>query len=213
MKTTTAKSVQITAVLAGLLLVSCGKSTPEAAKPAAPEAPKPAVMSDSKVEAAILDALTPTAPPAPTPPATTAQDEEVRDILAKYPGKNATELLSVPEVNQKLGSILGKLGQDKVLQSRINTTVDLAAQIKGLDGPPGSARLDLDIAKYDQARTARMLQAVLSDDPKQLVGFLVGEIGEAAPDLSYGGMDRAPNGVSIVPNPPAVAAPKTDQPE
>jgi len=195
--------------VATLALAACGKS-PETAQPAAPVAPKPAVMSDSKVEAAILDALT------QAPPALATSDElaqEAQAILAQYPGKNAIELLNVPAVNQKLASVLAKLGQDKGLQGRINTTVDLAAQIKGLDGPPGSARLDLDIKGYDQARTARMLQAVLSDDPKQLVGFLVGEIGEAAPDLSYGGMDRAPNGVSIVPNPPAAATPKSDQPE
>jgi hypothetical protein len=62
-----------------------------------------------------------------------------------------------------------------------------------------------------------MLQAALSEDPQQLVAFLVGEIGEAAPDLSFGGMERAPNGVSIVPNPAAqlpAGTPKTpDQPD
>lgn len=202
------------ALLAAVIaLAACGKS-PEAAKPAVPEAPKPAVMSDSKVEAAILDALTPAAPPAPAPMTAAEVDEEVLAILAENPGKNATELLNVPVVNQKLASILAKLGQDKALQARINSTVDLAAQFTGLDGPPGSARLDLDITKYDQARTARMLQAVLSEDPGQLVGFLVGEIGEATPDISYGGMSRAPNGVSIVPNAPPAAPPvKTDSPE
>jgi hypothetical protein len=77
----------------------------------------------------------------------------------------------------------------------------------------GAARLDLDIKGYDKARTSRMLQAALSEDPNQLVAFLVGEIGEAAPDISYGGMERAPNGVAIVPNPAAATTPKTDLPD
>jgi len=200
---------RVALLAAAIALAACGK-TPETAAPPAPAAPTPVVMSDGKVEAAFMDVLTPATPAAPVPMAAAEVNEEVLAILAQNPGLNATELLSVPAVNQKLASILTKLGQDKALQGRINSTVDLAAQFTGLDGPPGSARLDLDIAKYDQARTARMLQAVLSEDPKQLVGFLVGEIGEATPDISFGGMSRAPNGVSIVPNAPAA---KTEQPE
>jgi hypothetical protein len=37
--------------------------------------------------------------------------------------------------------------------------------------------------------------------PKNIVNFLEGEIGEAVPDIAYGGVERAPNGVSIVPDP------------
>ena len=197
-------ALHIATALAMLLLASCGKS-PEAVKPAAPEAPKAAVVSDSKIEAAITEALS-----APTPAAGDLADE-AQAILAQYPGKTATDLLNVPEVNSKLRNLLTKLGQDKPLLARINSSVDLAAQIKGLEG---AAKLDLDMKSYDKARTSRMLQAVLSEEPKQLVAYLVGEIGEAAPDISYGGLDRAPNGVSIVPNPAAApAAPKTHLPD
>ncbi len=194
----------VVAVIAITLLASCGKS-PEAAKPAAPEAPKAAVVSDSKIEAAITEALS-----APAP-AVDDLANEAQAVLAQYPGKTAQDLLNVPEVSTKLRNLLAKLGQDKALLARINSSVDLAAQIKGLEG---AAKLDLDIKGYDKARTSRMLQAVLSEEPKQLVAYLVGEIGEAAPDISYGGLDRAPNGVSIVPNPAATpAAPKTNLPD
>ncbi|MDZ4402326.1 hypothetical protein [Prosthecobacter sp.] len=204
MKTATFHA-SVVAAMAIALLASCGKS-PEAAKPAAPEAPKAAGVSETKLDAAIADALN---APAPVPASASDLENEAKAILAKYPGKTAQDLLNVPEVNQKLRNALAKLSQDKPLLARINSSVDLAAQIKGLEG---SAKLDLDMTKYDQARTTRMLQAVISEDPKQIVSFLVGEIGEAAPDISFGGLDRAPNGVSIVPNPAAAPA-KPDLPD
>lgn len=188
-----------------LLLASCGKS-PEATQAAtAPEAPKPAVVSDSKIEAEISSALTP--PEAVASAADEALKTEADSIISQYPGKTATELLNTPEVKDKLAVAMKKLSADPVLLKQVNSSVDLAAQIKGLDG---AAKLDLDMKSYDQARTSRMLQSVLSEDPQRIVNFLVGEIGEAAPDLSYGGLDRAPNGVAIVPNTiPAAPAPAT----
>ena len=193
-------------IIASLALAACSKKAEEPAPTAA--APKADVVSESRIEAEITQALAGT-PPAP-PPANDLQ-REAEDIFARYPGKSAVDLLNVPEVNQRLRNALTKLSQDKELQQRINSSVDLAAQIKGLEG---AAKLDLDMSKYDQPRTTRMLQAVISEDPKQIVAFLVGEIGEAAPDLSYGGLDRAPNGVSIVPNPAKIPTPpRTDQPE
>jgi len=199
-------------IVAGMALVSCGKKTPEPAKVVeAPAKAAPEVVSDSRIEAEIANALAGTAPA----PVTASADElqrEAEGIIAQYPGKTAADLLNVPEVSVKLRNLLGKLAQDKALQQRINSSVDLAAQIKGLEG---AARLDLDIKGYDKARTSRMLQAALSEDPNQLVAFLVGEIGEAAPDISYGGMERAPNGVAILPNPaaPAAAPAKTEEPD
>ena len=178
-----------------LLMAACNKQEAETKSAAPKEAPKTASISNTDLDAAISDALS---SPAPVPATQVELVDQAASILAKYPGKNASELLSVPEVNESLKIALGKLGQDKVLQAKINSSVDLAAQIKGLEG---AARLDLDMTKYDQARTSRMLQSVLSEDPAQIVSFLIGEIGEAAPDISYGGLDRAPNGVSIVPNP------------
>jgi hypothetical protein len=195
-------------IMTALALASCGKK-PEAAKtPETPAAPKPAVVSDSKIESEISSALT---PPEPTVSAADqALKSEADSIISQYPGKTATELLNTPEVKDKLAVAMKKLGNDPVLLKRVNSTVDLAAQIKGLDG---AAKLDLDMKGYDQARTSRMLQSVLSEEPQRIVDFLVSEIGEAAPDLSYGGLERAPNGVAIVPNTlpaPAAAAPPTD---
>lgn len=193
-------------IITALALASCGKS-PETTKAAtAPEAPKPAVVSDSKIEAEISGALTPAAT---VSPADNALKSEADSIIAQYPGKTATELLNTPEVKDKLAVAMDKLGKDPVLLKRVNSTVDLAAQIKGLEG---AAKLDLDMKGYDQARTSRMLQSVLSEEPQRIVDFLVSEIGEAAPDLSYGGLERAPNGVAIVPNTiPAPAAPPPEE--
>jgi hypothetical protein len=194
-------------IMTALALASCGKS-PEAAKTApAPVAPKPTAVAEARIEAEISSALTPATT---VSPANDALKSEADSIIAHYPGKNATELLNTPEVKDKLSAAMKKLSADPVLTQRVNSTVDLAAQIKGLDG---AAKLDLDMKGYDQARTSRMLQSVLSEDPQRIVNFLVSEIGEAAPDLSYGGLERAPNGVAIVPNTiaaPAAAAPPTD---
>lgn len=199
--------LHIAVALFALTLASCGKKTEESAKAVA--APAPAAVSDTRIESEITNAL---AGAAPAPVAATPGElqREAESIIDKYPGKTAVELLNVPEVGTKLRNLLGKLAQDNALKQRIDGSVTLAAQIKGLEG---AAKLDLDMKSYDKARTSRMLQAALSEDPNQLVAFLVGEIGEAAPDLSFGGMERAPNGVSIVPNPAAPTTPKTDQPD
>ncbi len=194
-------------IIVAMALASCGK-TPEAAKTtSAPEAPKAAVaVAEARIDAEISSALT-----TPASPADEALKSEADSIIANYPGKTATELLATPEVKEKLAVAMKKLSADPVLLKRVNSSVDLAAQIKGMDG---AAKLDLDMKSYDQARTSRMLQSVLSEDPQRIVNFLVSEIGEAAPDLSFGGLDRAPNGVAIVPNTlPAPAAPPATDPE
>ncbi len=196
-------------IIVAVALAACGKS-PEADKAAAaPAAPKPAAVSDAKIEAEISSALS--TPAVTASPAEDALKSEADSIIANYPGKTATELLNTPEVKDKLAVAMKKLSSNPVLLKQVNSSVDLAAQIKGMDG---AAKLDLDMKGYNQARTSRMLQSVLSEDPQRIVNFLVSEIGEAAPDLSYGGLERAPNGVAIVPNTiPAPAAPKTDDPE
>lgn len=187
------------AVLAvAVFVTACGKSTPESTTTAPASAAAPAV-SETRIESEIANALSGTAP-APLPLSAGELEREAETILDKYPAKNAADLLNVPEVTPRLRILLGKLAQDKELQARINSSVDLAAQIAGFEG---SAKLDLDMKGYNRARSSRMLQAALSEDPKQLVAFLVGEIGEATPDISYGGAQRAPNGVSLVPNPSA----------
>ena len=110
--------------------------------------------------------------PAPVP--RTPESEltaQAEDILARYPGKNAVELLNVPEVNEKLRNGLKKLGDDPELGKRISPRVELAAKLKGLEGTPGSARLDLDIKSYDKARTTRMLETCSRRIPSALSAF------------------------------------------
>ena len=178
-------------LLAALALSACGKS--EAPKTAAPApAAKPAV-SEAQLQTEISSALTPET----AKNADEALKNEADDIISRYPGKTATELLNTAEVKDKLVAAMKKLAADPVLMKRVNSTVDLAAQVKGLEG---AAKLDLDMKSYDRSRTSRMLQSVLSEEPQRIVDFLVSEIGEATPDISYGGLDRAPNGVAIVPN-------------
>jgi len=189
-------------VTPALALSACGKTPAPAAKPAVDEAAKPAVtatpaLSERQLEAEIGRALT---------PSRSERDAELVDraeaVLDQYPGKNVTELLNTPEVNASLKVALTKLAENKPLQNQINTTVALAAQMQGLSGAPGSSRLDLDTSKYDHARKSRLLQAVLSEDPRRIVGFLAQEIGEAVPELSFEGVERASNGIAIKENPP-----------
>ncbi len=183
-----------------LSITACGKK--EAPKTSS-EAPKPAAVSDAKIDAAIADALTPSEASAPTQSEVqNGLETQAEDILAKYPNKNAQDLLSVPEVNEALKVGLTKLSKDKGLQDQINNSVALAAKMKGLSGAPGTVGLDLDLKGYDHARKSRMVQAVISEDPKQIVRFLTEEIGEAAPELSFGGAQRASNGVALKETPP-----------
>lgn len=191
------------AVLGLLALTSCGKK--EAPKPTAEtSAPKAAAVSDAQVDAEVMQAL------ADDPKKEAARRGEdlaaqAEDIIAKYANKSPADLLNVPEVNASLKVALTRLGQDKALQNRINSTVELAAKMQGLAGEPGSVRLDMDVKGYDKAQTSRMLQAVLSEDPRQIVNFIVGEVGEATPELSLGGVERASNGVAIKENTPPPA--------
>ncbi|MCX6857989.1 MAG: hypothetical protein NTV80_24140 [Verrucomicrobia bacterium] len=189
------KMPHIIVALLAFALISCGKK--EAPKPTV-EAPKPAAVSEAKIDAAIADALTPAAPTAPSKSDLQAGLEaQAEDILAKHPNKNGQDLLGVPELQEALKAGLTKLSKDKNLQNQINQSVSLAAKMKGLSGEPGTVGLDLDLKGYDHARKSRMVQAVISEDPKQIVRFLTEEIGEAAPELSFGGAPRASNGVAL----------------
>lgn len=174
------------------LCVSCGKKE-EVPAPTAPAVKKESV-SQTQVDAEILKSLA--EPEAPVPESS-PQAEEAESLLAKHPNKTALELLALPEVEKSLKVALTKLGQDKGLQNQMNSSVELAAKLKGLDGTPGSVSLDLDTKNYNRDQKSRMLQAVLSEDPKQLVHFLTEEIGEATPELTYEGVERASNGISI----------------
>lgn len=189
------------AMLAAAAFTACGNKEP--ARPAV-EAPKSAAVSDSKIESMALEALA----PAESRKSSKAElqaglETQAEDILARYPDKNAAELLNVPEVNEALKVGLTRLSKDKRLQDQINNSAAMVAKMQGLSGEPGTVGLDLDIKGYDHARKSRMLQAVMSEDPKQIVRFVTEEVGEAAPELTYGGVQRASNGVAIKETPPA----------
>jgi hypothetical protein len=176
-------------------IVACSKK--EAAKSTV-EATKPTAVSDAKMDALVADALTPETPAADSGSDLQAGLEaQAEDILSKYPNKNGQDLLGVPELQEALKAGLTKLSKDKNLQNQINQSVSLAANMKGLSGEPGTVGLDLDLKGYDRTRKSRMVQAVISEDPKQIVRFLTEEIGEAAPELSFGGAPRASNGVAL----------------
>lgn len=127
--------------------------------------------------------------------------------MNRYPDLNAQELLNVPEVNSKLATALNGLAKNPSLQADINSTVDLAAKFKGLNGAPGSYKLNLDVSVYDDGRTQRMLQAVLSEEPRQVVQFLIEELGEASFEFTFTGADKTSNGIAIDPVPGASPAP------
>ena len=180
------------------LLTACGKK--EAPKPVV-ETTKPAAVSDAKIDAAITDALAPSAPSQSDVDAGLA--EQAEDIIAQYPNKNAVELLALPEVNEALKAGLTKLSQNEKLKEQIENSAAMVAKMQGLSGDPGTVGLDLDIKNYNHAQKSRMLQAVMSEDPKQIVRFITEEVGEAAPELTYGDAARASNGVAIKVTTPA----------
>jgi hypothetical protein len=200
------RAVVVPAVCAlGLTLAACGKkeeSSAAAATPVLEDAPAPAApVSDAD----LLSALAP-----PSAPATPAErplselEDRAWSIMREYPDKNAQDLLNVPEVNPSLVEALKELGNNPELQAHVNASVDLAAKFKGLEGPPGSHQLNLDVTVYDDNRTARLLAAVLSGRAAPVVNFLAEELGEASFEFAITDADKTANGISLqpAPNPP-----------
>jgi hypothetical protein len=178
-------------VVLSLLFASCGKPKPAPSSAAHPSsAPK---VSDAKVEAEMFQTMAEPQPESSADPV----DEKVADIRSRYPGKNAKELLETPEVKAKLGEVLKELSQRKDLQDKLNSTVAAAASFKGLDPTPGRHAFKLDVTGYSDARTDHMLRAVMSGRAANVVDFLVGEVGEATPELTLGGVEKSANGISI----------------
>lgn len=138
-----------------------------------------------------------------TPAADSNISTEVTAIRDKYPEKNAEELLQVPEVKAKLEEMGRVMAEHAEFQKRVDKTVDLAASFIGIEGPPESLKLNMDFKVYSDARTNRMLSAILPGSPQAWIDFVVGEVGEAVADLSYGGLQKSNNGVSIEPLAPA----------
>lgn len=197
--------------LFGVVGPACGKKAASApiAQQETPKVPGQTPQRKSQLDAELLAAL------APTPDETASGEEmdlakEAELVMAKYPEKNAQDLLNVAEVNPKLAEALKGLAADPQLQAAINKSVDLAAYFKGLSGPPGAFKLNLDVKVYDSARTQRMLTAVLSGKPKPVVQFLVDELGEASFEFGFTENNKTQNGISLEPNPNAPPAPPTD---
>lgn len=206
----------VAVALLAIAMSACGKTDVKSESSVKPVAVAPAKASasaseasDTKLDAEISKTLTTSLPAGQSSNSREADlSDQADDILKRYPTKDAVELLNVPEVNEKLKVGLKKLGEDPSLGKQIESTVSLAAKLKGLEGAPGSFRLDMDIKSYDKPRTKRMLETVLSEDPKRIVSFLSEEIGEATPELSLGGAKRASNGVAIEANPTPAPPPK-----
>ena len=191
------------ALAAGALLVACGEQATESAvKPAAAVAVEKTALpqaSSTQLDEELLAALAPA--PGEVMANSAELSEEARRIMDLYPEKNAQELLSVPEVNAPLVAALKELGANEQLQAAINKSVDLAAHFKGLSGPPGSYKLNLDLKAYDPARTQRMLTAVLAGRAKPMVQFLVDEVGEASFEFTFTDAERTSNGIALEKNP------------
>lgn len=199
-------------LLAAFVLSACGKK-PDPVPVAAPAVPPPPAQltpTDTDLLATLNPAATDTASDADEP---TALEREARRVMRLYPDKNAQELLNTPEVNPKLAEALKGLAADPQLQAAINKSVDLAAHFKGLDGPPGSFKLGLDTTVYDDARTERMLSAVLSGQPRPIVQFLADELGEASFEFSFTNADKTTNGISVERNPTPPAPPANTDPD
>jgi hypothetical protein len=192
-------------------LVGCGKATP----PEKPAAQAVATSLGQKEAGAVggQDLLSAKAEEKDADEdgiAMTPLEEQAQRIMGLYPEKNAQELLNVPEVNPALVKVLKGLAADPKLQAYMNSSVDLAAKFKGLDGPPGSYQLKLDLTVYNDSRTQRMLAAVVSEEPGQVVEFLVEELGEAAFDFTFTGADQTSNGISLTPAPVPLQAPPAE---
>lgn len=199
----------VLSALLGVAGLACGKKAGEVAGKVV-EAPVVAAKSKedtTRLDAELMAALAPV-PGDANGSAGSDLEAEAQRVMALYPDKNAQDMLNVPEVNPKLVEALKGLAADPQLQAAINKSVDLAAYFKGLSGPPGSYKLNLDVKAYDTARTQRMLTAVLSGKPKPVVQFLVDELGEASFEFSFTEAQKATNGISLEPNPnPPAAAP------
>lgn len=198
-------------LLTAALLTACGKK-PEAKVTQIPAPTPPSSPALNHAETDLLAALNP-APTAPERPEPTDLEREARRVMNLYPDKNAEELLNTPEVNPKLADALKELAASPQLQAAINQSVDLAAHFKGLDGPPGSFKLGLDTKVYDDARTERMLSAVLTGQARPLVQFLAAELGEASFEFSFTNAEKTSNGITVDRNPDAPAPPASTDPD
>ena len=175
------------AVLASAaVLTSCDK--PIAQTPIKPVSTVSTVKMDSEINQALSRPAVEEEVPA-----------EVLAIREKYPHKNAAELLQVPEIREKLEAMAQDMATNPQFQKSVDSSVNIAASLIGLEGSSDSLKLNMDLAVYSDARTNRMLSAILAGKPKPWVDFVIGEVGEAVPDLSYGGLQKSNNGVSLEP--------------
>ena len=171
-----------------LMLSGCGK---QAENPQAVETPKPAELK--KIESDMLGALD----------ARSASDDgelenAVEDFKRAHPFANAEEMMKLPAFTEKLGEVLRALAQDQRLMDQVNKRVQMAADIKGVQGDGSNRHLDLKVDNYTPERTDRLLGAVLSGKPQALVTFVTTEIDEASVQFSLSpDLERASNGMTI----------------
>lgn len=187
-----------------LAVVSCGrKEAPEETAPTTPATRAAAPSPDNKAPDAVPGKAR------SDRPADERDDELDRAVAAykrEHPFRDANELLKQEAFLEKLRPQLEAAVKNNQFKERVQKSVDLAAQLKEGRVAPGSYRLDLKLDNYTPERTDRLLGTVLSGKPEKLVDFVVSEIDEAALEFTFSSdQDRASNGVTVLPNPPAPA--------
>jgi hypothetical protein len=107
-------------------------------------------------------------------------------------------MMKLPAFTEKLGEVLRALAKDQRLMDQVNKRVQMAADIKGVQGDGSNRHLDLKVDNYTPERTDRLLGAVLSGKPQALVAFVTTEIDEASVQFSLSpDLERASNGMTI----------------
>ena len=174
-----------------LMLTGCSKDAEKSAVKVQVEAPQPAEAK--KVEAELLASLD-------TPKEIDGDELEnaVEDFKRDHPFANAEEMMKLPAFTEKLGVLLRAMVKDQRLMDQVNKRVQMAADIKGVQGDGSNRHLDLNVANYTPERADRLLGAVLSGKPSRLVEFVTTEIDEASVEFSLApDLDRASNGMTI----------------
>lgn len=136
-------------------------------------------------------------------------EKQADDILRQHPNLNAQELLNVPEVKSGLRDFLTQLSKDAELQKRVSASVAFTAEMRELHEPKENLRFSIDLTKYSEDRTRRMLVSLLSHDANRVVDFFEKETSEAAAEFALDpAAAKSNNGISVDRKPPPGANPQ-----
>jgi len=134
-------------------------------------------------------------------------EKQADDLMREHPDMNAQQLLNLPEVNECLRDFLQKLSQSPELQKRVNSAVTFTAEMKDLRENREQLNFAMDVTKYGQDRTRRLLTSLLSRNPNRVLDFFEKETGEAAAEFALDpSAPKSLNGITVerkAPPPPA----------